>query len=323
VAIWAYAIGLIFIIVSWRIESGKRPQFPDSAFYSVSFNKFLLLSLVTFGLYSSYFTYRNWKVIKQNQQSDIMPIARGIFSIFWFYPFYLALKNDSLDRYSRNKVMLPFVAVIFALAYFTVSVLSNYLEQTALGLIGLLLPMLFIPFVKYINEINTSSREAYIYNSTWNVRSIVTVVLFMPLVGFTVVQQTPLIPNDAVISQSDIMQHDMKYLYRQNVVPVDETINYFYSDAFLSIREDGNGFTDKRVFSYWQDDNEGFQNEMVVFEEIKDITVKYAKEEDENTIITVTRNDDSNFKLFVSSVNKGDKTFVDKLKALWQTRKVS
>jgi transglutaminase-like putative cysteine protease len=323
IAVWTYVIGLLVLIVSWRIESSKRPEFSESHFFPISPAKFLILSLFTMGFYSTYWMYRNWKAIKQKQQSDIMPIARGIFSIFWFYPLFLALKNDSVERFDKNKVMFPFVAIVFALVYFVFSVAGRFIEYSALSLLTLLLPLLFIPFVRYVNNVNCHNTEADRYNSQGNIQSIVAIILYLPLLGLKVAQETPLMPSESIVSQNDIMQHDMKYLYRQNVVPVDETINYFYSDAFFSIRDDGNGFTDKRVFSYWQDDTDGFQSEMAVFENIKDVAVKYATEKDGDTIVTITRLDGTNFKLFVSSVKEGDKIFVDKLNVLWKLVKVS
>ncbi|TWX47412.1 DUF3857 domain-containing protein [Colwellia hornerae] len=317
IAMWTYAIGLVSILVSWRIESNKRPVFANSHFFPVALIKFIIMSFFTFGLYSAYWMYRNWQAIKLKQQSDIMPIARGFFSIFWFYPLFLALKNDSIERFDKNKVMLPFIAVIFALLYLILSLVGNYTEQVFLSLLIMLLPLLFIPFVKYINDINGHNSEANQYNSRCSIQGVVAIILCLPLLGLTVAQETPFLPSDSVISQDEIMQHDMKYLYRQNVVAVDETIHYFYSDAFLTIRDDGNGFTDKEVFSYWQDENDGFQLEKVAFYDIKDISVTDAKATDENTIVTITRLDDTNFKLFVSSTKAGDKLFVDKLTALW------
>jgi hypothetical protein len=319
----AYVIGLLVFIVSWRIESRKRPEFSESDFFPVALVKFLVLSLLTMGLYSAYWMYRNWKAIKRKQQSDIMPIARAIFAIFWFYPLFSALKNDSLERFDKNKVMLPFIATIFALVYFILSVGGSFIEYSAFSLVSLLLPLLFIPFVKYINKVDHENSEAYRYNSTWNIQSIAAIILYFPLLGFIVAQETPLMPSDSVVSQNDIMQHDMKYLYRQNVVSADETIHYFYSDGFLTIRDDGNGFTDEHVFSYWQDDNDGFQVENVKFSDIKNIKIKQADKKDADTIITIIRSDDSNFELFVSSVKKGDELFVKKLKELWELSKVS
>jgi transglutaminase-like putative cysteine protease len=317
-----YVIAFITLIVSWRIESSGRPDFSESHFFPVTMVKFLVLSLFTMGSYTAYWMYRNWKAIKQKQQSELMPIARAIFGIFWFYPLFLAFKKDSLERFDKNKVMLPLIAVLFALVYLVFSLTGSYIEYAALSLLTLLLPLFFIPFVKYINNVNLQDSEAYRYNSMWNVQSIVAIILYLPLLGFVVAQETPLMPSDSVVSQNDIMQHDMKYLYRQDVVSANETIHYFYSDGFLSIREDGSGVTDEHVFSYWQDDNDGLKVEKATFKNIKDIKVKHADKKDADTIITIIRLDNSNFELFVSSVNKGDKLFVDKLKALWDLHKV-
>jgi hypothetical protein len=319
----AYVIGLFVFIASWRIESRKRPEFSESDFFPVALVKFLVLSLLTMGLYSAYWMYRNWKAIKQKQQSELMPIARAIFGILWFYPLFLAFKKDSLERFDKNKVMIPFIAGLFALVYLVFSVMGIYIEYAALSLLTLLFPLFFIPFVKYINNVNLQDSEAYRYNSMWNVQSIIAIILYLPLLGFVVAQETPLMPSDSVVSQNDIMQHDMKYLYRQDVVSANETIHYFYSDGFLSIREDGSGVTDEHVFSYWQDDNDGLKVEKATFKNIKDIKVKHADKKDADTIITIIRSDDSDFKLFVSSVKKRDGLFVKKLKELWELSKVS
>lgn len=226
--------------------------------------KFLVLSLFTMGGYTAYWMYRNWKTIKQKEQNKLMPIARAIFGIIWFYPLFSALKKDSVERFDNNKVMLPVIATLFCFSLFVVSVTENHIEY-----------------------------EACRYNSSWNIQSIVAIILYLSLLGFVIAQETPLIPSDSVVSQNDIMQHDIKYLYRQDVVSANETIHYFYSDGFLSIRDDGNGVTDEHVFSYWQDDNDGLKVEKATFKNIKDIKVKHADKKDEYTIITIIRLDDS------------------------------
>jgi hypothetical protein len=143
----------------------------------------------------------------------------------------------------------------------------------------------------------------------------------MPFFGYVVAQQTPLIPSSNIISEADIMEYDMKYLYRQNILPADETIQLFYSDAIFTIRDDGNGFTKNRVFSYWQDDATGFQREIAKLQDIKHIAPKYADSESDTTIVTITRNDDSQFELFISAFDREDKIFVKELKSVWRLAK--
>ena len=104
-----FIIGFIALIVSWRIESKKRPEFSESNFFPISMVKFLVLSLFTMGGYTAYWMYRNWKAIKKKQQSELMPIARAIFGIIWFYPLFSVLNKDSVERFEKNKVMLPVI----------------------------------------------------------------------------------------------------------------------------------------------------------------------------------------------------------------------
>jgi len=313
-----YLIGLGTMIISWRVESRSRPVFMGVSFYPISLLKFLALSISTLGMYNAYWMYRNWQAIQIKQEVQMMPIARGIFSTFWFYPLFNQLKEDSIKRFSQNKVMATFLAVIFAIVYFVISAISQSVEQYAVTIALILLPLLFIPLVSYINSVNIDDLEAYHYNSKWHFRHTIAVLMFLPLLGLTLVSESSLLPNDAVVTQADIMTSDMKFLHRKKIVPPEEKINYFYSDAFLTIRDDGNGFTDKRIFSYWLDENDQFQSEMVSFEKVKDIKVEYAEDPDSNTIITVTRLDNSDFMLFVSAVDARDKLFVNELRKIWQ-----
>ncbi len=313
-----YLIGFGVIIVGWRLESRTRPTFTEVNFFPISLPKFLTISITTFGMYNAYWMYRNWQAIQLKQEAQMMPIARGIFSTFWFYPLFNQLKEDSIERFSKNKVMATFFAITFTLVYFVISAISQSAEQYVVTELSILLPLLFIPLVSYINSVNIDDLEAYNYNSKWHIRHTIAVLMFIPLLGFTLVSDSSLLPSDAVVTQADIMTSDMTFLHRKKIVPPDEKINYFYSDAFLSIRDDGNGFTDKRIFSYWLDEKDQFQSEIVAFEKVKDIKVEYTEDPDSNTIITIIRSDDSDFMLFVSAVDAGDKLFVNKLKEQWK-----
>jgi len=316
-----YVIGLLFILVSWRLESSQRPTFADTHFYPISGMKFMILSVGTIGLYEIYWTYRNWHSVKSKIDIDIMPIARGIFAPIWFYPLFSVLRKDSIERFDKNKVMFPFIAIIFAVAYLMTYIASKYSEQILFTALGLLTPLLFIPFVLYINSINSKSDGAYKYNSRWKIRQVVALILCVPLVTYAFAIETPFLPGDSIRTESQMLDRDLKFLYRKQVLPARETIHYFYSDAFLSIRDDGNGFTDERAFSYWLDDHDGFQLEVASFDQVKNIEVEYGEEEDSNTIITIKRTDSSEFMLFVSAVDGGDKLFFNKLNKLWKKQK--
>lgn len=50
---------------------------------SVSVNKFIILSIFSFGLYEIWWMYKAWVFMKEKDRIQIMPVARAIFSIFF------------------------------------------------------------------------------------------------------------------------------------------------------------------------------------------------------------------------------------------------
>ncbi|WP_339719744.1 DUF3857 domain-containing protein [uncultured Paraglaciecola sp.] len=323
IIIAVYVLGLLFILVSWRLESRNRPEFSDSHFYPISGLKFIILSVGTMGLYEVYWAYRNWHAIKSKMNLDIMPIARGIFSPIWFYPLFSALRKDSIERFDKNQVLMPFLAIIFAIVYVVAYFATSFSEHIFITILGWLTPLLALPFVVYINSLNNKTDGAYKYNSQWKLRQVVALLLCVPLVTYVLALETPFLPGDAVRTESQMLDSDLKFLYRKQVLPASETIQYFYSDAVLSIRDDGNGFTNERVFSYWLDDQEGFQLEVASFDQVKNIEVEFSEDQDSNTFITIKRQDSTEFTLFVSAVEGGDKLFFNTLNGLWKNKKSS
>ncbi len=56
-------------------------------FFVVSERRFIILSILTFGGYTTYWFIKNWKLIKQQENSNIHPVFRGtIGRIFYIYP---------------------------------------------------------------------------------------------------------------------------------------------------------------------------------------------------------------------------------------------
>ncbi|VAW58744.1 hypothetical protein MNBD_GAMMA11-3245 [hydrothermal vent metagenome] len=315
-AITLYSVALLYIIISWRIDARKQPAFENIAFYPVSLVKIFALSLVTFGLYSAYWFYKNWKYAKATDNSSIMPIARAIFDLFWYYPLYARLVKDSTIRHQKNKVLLKPLAILFAIAYFAASILS---EADRIWLLTLILaPLLLFPLANYINHIDENDRAAYNYNSRWLARHTIIALLTLPLILLTLSSDLYILPSDRVVSGDKIAERDIKYMQRKGIFPAGEKIVYFYSDAFFSTRDDGNGFTENHVFSYWKDDESGFSFQSERLSQVKKIDVSPAKDSAENTIITIIREDDSQFLLYVSSEKKLDKTFTKELKARWK-----
>ena len=52
----------------------------------VRIDKFVILNLVTWGIYPVVWFYRNWRYIKTSEGTSIWPWARALFFPFWYYP---------------------------------------------------------------------------------------------------------------------------------------------------------------------------------------------------------------------------------------------
>lgn len=314
-----YFAGIIFILVNWRMDARKQPAFHDTNFYPVSLVKLFLLSFVTLGIYLIYWFYRNWLYIKLKYKSTIMPVARGIFNALWYYPLYLVLVKESQERFGENRVLIKPLAILFAVLYLAGNIVSNFDHMWILAVI--VAPLLLVPLANYINHINEHDGAAYHYNSRWLMRHTTLAFLIVPIIALALAGDMNFIPADKVIEGSSLMNRDIKFMHRKGLFPPGEKIIYFYSDAFLNMRDDGNGFTDNHVFSYWKDDAGVFNYESEVFSNIKNIDIKLAKNTFENTVITLDKVSGGKIVLYVSHKENLDNRFVTELKNRWNKAK--
>src|SRR5690606_2346000 len=145
-----YALLFVAVIALWRIDVKRHPFPADMVYYPVSPPKFIAMFLLTLGIYGVYWFYKNWRYVKLRDQSSIMPVARGIFSLFWYYPLYEDLREDSIRRY--GKPLLPPLAVggVLAVAYLLFSLADGFSDYQ----LALTVPvvLLLLPLVNYINH---------------------------------------------------------------------------------------------------------------------------------------------------------------------------
>lgn len=69
----------------------------------ISLNKFIILSIVTFGLYEIWWIYKAWRFYQQKEKSDIMPALRAIFSVFFLNSLFTKILESAEDKgYKEN-----------------------------------------------------------------------------------------------------------------------------------------------------------------------------------------------------------------------------
>jgi transglutaminase-like putative cysteine protease len=310
-----YLLAIIFALVSWRRDSRRGETFDDAVFYPVSLLKLWMFSVVTFGIYTAYWFYRNWIYVKEKEHSSIMPVARGIFSYFWYYPLYKKLKEDQATRNPGQELPNKALYLVLAIAYFLANMLGN-LDYIGMPLL-LLTPLMVIPLANRINHINQANEKLFARNSQWKLRHSLLALFFIPAVFFIYAGEVNLLPSSKVVDGRLVWKHDLKFMHRNGIVPADEEIIMFYSDAFLSIREDGNGFTDTQVFSYWAGDDGALEIRRAELEDVEDIETRFATEWGDNTTFGIRKKDGSEFVLYASIEERRDRIFDQRLRKQW------
>ncbi len=64
----------------------------------VGVKKFILLEVLSFGLYGVWWMYKKWKFFKEWEVLDILPVARAIFGILFFYQLLEKIKQFALSN---------------------------------------------------------------------------------------------------------------------------------------------------------------------------------------------------------------------------------
>jgi transglutaminase-like putative cysteine protease len=305
----AVLIVLIYCLVEWRLEGRRTVVAGDGAYFPVSLPKLFVLSIATFGLYQVFWFYRSWQYIRRRDDSHIMPFWRAVFTPVWFFPFYLDLKRDSRERF--GKVLLPAApwAVLLLLLFVGLDVLSSL--DGFFELLSLLNVICLLPFANYILHVNRGWPKIIRRHAAWRPRHYLMAVVAAAVVLFNAFSLLGWVPSGEVVPGRQVPSWDRKFMQRGGFMDADARLIYFYSDAFLFTRNDGNGVTDRSVFSYWHDEERGGMHYRTArYEDIDEIRVNYADDGDENTVITVVPKNGSTFVLFASGENKKDRNFV-------------
>jgi hypothetical protein len=123
---------------------------PSAEFYVISKKKLLILSLLSFGLYTYVWAYKNWSLYKQANQADMLPVARAFFFIFFIHKLYrLAYRrvvesgrkfDFDFEQWATVFVVLTVGANMFDAAAARIEAWSAYKNLT----------MLAIPICAYI-----------------------------------------------------------------------------------------------------------------------------------------------------------------------------
>ncbi len=104
----------------------------DTDFYVVSSKKFLILYLVTLGIYGRYWVYKNWKIHKDRTGADVWPIPRAIFPIFFMHSLGALVDQKLRLQGNRNGFEYGWPSLAFVIA----TVAGNICDRLSVKSIG-------------------------------------------------------------------------------------------------------------------------------------------------------------------------------------------
>ena len=117
--------------------------------------RLIFLSIVSFGLYESYWIYKNWRYIKERDGLNIHPFWRGIFGIFFCHRLLRRIHEDKEANSIQSPTFSPrglatgwVILIIFA------NIVGRFPGISA-SIISAFIPsfLYFMPVQHYINSI--------------------------------------------------------------------------------------------------------------------------------------------------------------------------
>lgn len=306
-------LAMAYIFVEWIVDIRKNRKDTELAYFPVSHVKFAILSMVTLGLYQFYWFYKQWVYVRDRDDSSIMPFFRAIFLPLWFYALYLELKKDSLERFGRSR--LPGAPIIVLLLILLIA--FNFLgySNTIVGFAEYLSFLCLMPFANYVVYINRKSKQALAANSRFRPRHYILSTLMSFVLIYTFLSTIHWIPSANVVSGSDLPSWTIRFMQRQGLVDSADDLVYFYSDAYWSNKDDGNGVTKDSVFSYWRDEQTGnLKVHEVSYTDIVNIKINRGDSNFDNTTITVISSSGDEFILYLPKDDGMDQQVVNEIK---------
>jgi hypothetical protein len=137
-------------------------------FFPVSLTKLFVMSTVTFGLYEIYWFYKNWRLVKNQEGTNIVPALRAIFCVFFCYWLFERIEGDA----DEQKTVSIHASVLTA-GWIIMNLLWRLPEPYLL--IGLTQPLFLLPAQRAVNALNQKLVPGHSPNnhfSAWNIVAI-------------------------------------------------------------------------------------------------------------------------------------------------------
>lgn len=140
--------------------------------YLISINKFVILAILSMGLYTFWWSYKEWRFFKEKENTNILPAVRALFGIV----FLISLFTKILAYAKENNYQKSYSSVFLFLGYISVSFLA-YLPDP-FWLLAFAYFLFFIPAFSAINFAKRNDETIIVVEQEkYNVRQVVLLIV--------------------------------------------------------------------------------------------------------------------------------------------------
>ncbi|MEM6513522.1 MAG: hypothetical protein AAF660_10955 [Pseudomonadota bacterium] len=193
----------------------------NARFYSTGPFKFTLLYLATFGLYGIYWSYKNWRFIRDRDNSDVLPFIRAFFYPLTFYWFLKSLAPSIESRWLSSTLVQVALSVIMLAVSMTSALPEPYVFISLLGFV-VFLPVV-IAMVAQAREKPVSAVRVPAFHWS-NAFAYLVGIPFLLLIAASVIG---VIPSSMVVSGDKLRDSDIAYLREAGILGEEEQILHF------------------------------------------------------------------------------------------------
>lgn len=122
----------------------------DQKFYIVSPKKFWVLFISTLGLYGIYWFYKNWRLYKDAAQSNIWPVPRAIFSIFFTHSLFRNINKELEEKEPDANWGHAGLATLYVVITLFERMADKFVAQSLGDTASTLLTLITIPVTAWI-----------------------------------------------------------------------------------------------------------------------------------------------------------------------------
>ena len=170
---------------------------PVARYFPVAPAKFVVLSLLTFGIYDIYWFYKNWHYVRERDDSSIWPVWRALFGPLWCY---FLIRDVRTNHAEKSESLIAFGALL-AIAYLLLIATRGLPDPFWVS--SFLAFVVLFPIVLAIKRVNGPT-ATYQRNSRFRVRHFVLVPIATPLFVLAAAPPFNLTPHSTIVDGSRV-----------------------------------------------------------------------------------------------------------------------